>query len=249
MNSAVNQLPGFLKQEGLWSNVFSYHPSEVEIASARGIYITDRSGTSYIDASGGPMAINLPHGHPRITAAITAQLEKYSYCHPLFADRQRAELCNSIAEIAPGDVNATYLVSGGSEAVETALKLARQYHVLTGNVEKHKIVSLFESYHGMTLAAMSLAGNPNYKRVFDPMMPAWPHITQYSDYERPAGTEADEWCRRCAAELEKAIEREGKEPSRPSSPHQSVLDQNMGSSHLKAIGRRSVGFVVRTISC
>ena len=211
MNSAVKHLPAFLKLDGPWSNVFSYHPSEVEIASAQGIYITDRNGASYIDASGGPMAVNLPHGHPRIVAAIAAQLAQYAYCHPLFANPRRAELCNAIAEVAPRELNATYLVSGGSEAVETALKIARQYQVLAGNVEKHKIVSLYESYHGMTLAAMSLAGSPNYKRIFDPMMPAWPHINQYSDYERPAGMDLDQWAERCAAELQRVIDREGKE--------------------------------------
>ena len=204
MNDARN-LPGTLEPHGVWRNVFSNHPLDVELARAEGIYLYDPDGGRYIDASGGPMAVNIGHGDPRMIEAISGQLADYAYVHPFMANRKRAELCNAIAEVAPGDLNASFLVSGGSEAVETAIKIARQYHVLTGSAGKHKIIGLYESYHGMTLATMALSGSPAYRRYFDPMMPSWPHVAQYSDATRPPDTDRDGWGRQCAAELEKAI--------------------------------------------
>lgn len=201
----IKNLPGTLEPHGVWSNVFSNHPLDVELARAEGIYLYDPDGERYIDATGGPMAVNIGHGDPRMIEAISTQLADYAYVHPYMANRKRAELCNAIAEIAPGDLNASFLVSGGSEAVETAMKTARQYHMLTGNPGKHKVIGCYESYHGMTLATMALSGSPAYGRYFDPMMPAWPHVTQYNDLLRPSDVDRDAWGRQCAGELEKVI--------------------------------------------
>ena len=202
-------MPAPLEPEGPWRHCFSYHPMNVEIAGSDGIYLIDKEGRRYIDASGGPMAINLPHNDPRMKAAIAKQMEDYAYVHPTVANPKRAELCAALAEISQSDLNTSYLVSGGSEAVESAMKIARQYHLATGNREKYKTISCYESYHGMTLGTQALSGNPRSMAPFEPMLPKWPHVAQYSDHRRPEGMSRDDWGRECASELERAIHFEG----------------------------------------
>jgi len=204
MNDFRN-LPAALKPEGIWDKVLSSHAFDIEIARAQGIYLYDPAGERYIDATGGPMAVNIGHGEPRIINSITEQAQEYTYVHPYLANRKRAELCAEIAKVTPGDLNTSYLVSGGSEAVETAIKAARQYHVLTGNPGKHQMIGCYESYHGMTLATMALSGSPAYAKYFDPMLPKWPHIQQYSDFRKPQDMDRDEWAVACAGELAQAI--------------------------------------------
>ncbi|MDP6374542.1 MAG: aminotransferase class III-fold pyridoxal phosphate-dependent enzyme [Pseudomonadales bacterium] len=181
----------------------------VPIARAEGIYLYDDNGKQYIDASGGPFSVNLPHNHPRMKQAIAAQLDKYAYTHPVMADPLRAEFCRMLAEITPGDLDHAYLVSGGSEAVETAFKIARQAQINRGHAEKYKIISHHDSYHGMTLATLGASGSPGSHAHFVPMLPKWPHIRQYSDFDRPEGTSRDEWGVVCAQALETAIHYEG----------------------------------------
>lgn len=192
-----------------WDKVFSYHPMDVEIARAEGVFIYDTAGNRYFDVTGGPFAVNLGHAHPRMNAAVAEQLGKYAYAHPMLANRKRAELCEAIAAVTPEGLNTSYLVSGGSEAVETALKIARQYHTARGKLGKAKIVSNYESYHGMTLATMALSGNPGTLRHYDPMTPRWPKVSQYSDFRKPPQLSRDEWAVQVAQELERVIHYEG----------------------------------------
>lgn len=198
-----------LSHESDWEHAFSYHPFNIEIARCDGVSITDTNGNTYYDATGGPFTVNLGHGHPRVTEAIRRQLESYTYAHPMLAERRRAELCDLIASVAPKGLTATYLVCGGSEANETAIKIARQYHVATGNPGKNKIISHYESYHGMTMATVALSGNPRHLKGLDPMIPRWPRINQYSDHSRPKDVSRDDWAVKCAQELEHTIHYEG----------------------------------------
>lgn len=115
-----------------WGHVLAHHALEVEIAKAEGVYLFDTAGRRYFDASGGPMAVNLGHGDARVIRAVTEQMQRFSYCHPALANGPRADLCRDIAEVTPEGLDKVYLVSGGSEAVETAIKLARQYHLARG---------------------------------------------------------------------------------------------------------------------
>ena len=158
--TATHNLPRTLRPEGDWHHAFSYHPMDVEIARAEGVHIYDRDGNRYFDVSGGPMAVNLPHNHPRMKRAIAEQLEHYTYTHPSIADPKRAEFCRLLAEITPADLDHAFLVSGGSEAVETAIKLARQAQIALGNRDKYKIVSHRDSYHGMTLGTLGAIAQP-----------------------------------------------------------------------------------------
>lgn len=200
---------GPLSHESDWEHAFSYHPFNVEIARCEGVTITDTHGNTYYDATGGPFTVNLGHGHPRVKEAIAKQLESYAYAHPMLAERRRAELCDLIASITPKGLSATYLVCGGSEANETAIKIARQYHLATGNPGKNKIVSHYESYHGMTTATVALSGNPRHLKGLDPIIPRWPRIAQYSDHTRPKGVSRDDWAVTSAQELERVIHYEG----------------------------------------
>jgi len=208
MATGLDRLPTLVKDGGEWQNVFSYHPFDVKLDRAEGIYLYDDQGNRYIDVTGGPLAVNLPHGDPRMIKAISDQVQRYAYCHPFMADPKRAELANAMAEVTPGDLNESFMVCGGSEAVETAIKLARQYHIAKGNRTKHKIISVHEAYHGMTMATMALAGNPGY-RIFEPMMPPKFHIDQYSDFNKPDGMDREEWAVQSAQELERRIHWEG----------------------------------------
>jgi adenosylmethionine-8-amino-7-oxononanoate aminotransferase len=201
--------PAELKAEGDWSHVFSYHPMDVEIKKSEGIYYYDVDGKRYIDGSGGPMAFTLPHGDARMKKAITDQMDNFTHMHPTLASRPVADLCAKIAEVTPPKLNTTYLVSGGSEAVETAMKAARQHHMANGNDGKYKIISNYQSYHGMTLATQGLSGNPAYEKYFGSMLTKWPHIHQYSDHDKPAGMTREDWGIKCAQRLEKMIYFEG----------------------------------------
>ena len=209
MTTLGQNLPDSLHAHGDWQHAFSYHAMDVPIAKADGVYLYDDAGNRYFDASGGPMAINLPHNHPRMKAAIAAQMERYSYTHPVLADPLRAEYCRMLSEVTPGDLDHIYLVSGGSEAVETAFKIARQAQINRKFTDKYKIVSHHESYHGMTIATLAASGSPSSQRPFVPLLPKWPHIRQYSDFDRPPGTSRDEWGVVCAKALETAIYYEG----------------------------------------
>ena len=205
MAEPLHNLPDTLRPEGDWKHVFAYHPMDVAIERAEGVYIFDNEGNRYFDVSGGPMAVNLPHNHPRMKRAIARQLERYTYTHPSVADPMRAEFCTLLAEVTPADLDHAFLVSGGSEAVETAIKLARQAQIALGNSGKYKIISHRDSYHGMTLATLGVSHNPSTQAVFEPMLPKWPHIRQYSDFDRPEGMSREEWGVECANALEFAI--------------------------------------------
>jgi adenosylmethionine-8-amino-7-oxononanoate aminotransferase len=198
-------LPRYVKPEGKWSNTFSNHPFDIELERAEGIYLYDTNGQQYIDASGGPMAVNIPHNDPRMKQAITQQLDEFNFVHPILASRPRATLYDNIADVAPGSLNASYLVSGGSEAVDTALKLVRQAQIAMGHNRKYKVLSNHESYHEMTIAALAVSGNASSQTPFEPMLTRYPQINQYSDHLKPIGMSQEEWGVISAQELAKCI--------------------------------------------
>ncbi|MBI4765063.1 MAG: aspartate aminotransferase family protein [Deltaproteobacteria bacterium] len=158
------------------------------------------------------MAIGMAHGDKRINQAIGRQLDKFAYCHPMLSNQPRAELCQRLSRLAPGDLNTAYLSpGGGSDAIESAIKLARQYHLARGNTEKHMIVSHYDSYHGMSLGALSVAGGAGMRKPYDPMLLKWPKIHQYSNYGRLKDLSPEEWGRRMAQELEEVIHWTGRQ--------------------------------------
>ena len=170
MATPEKAIPNQRTDDGDWRHMFSYHAFAPVLERAEGIYLFDKEGNRYIDASGGPIAMNIAHGDRRVIEAITRQAEKYAYCHPALSNQPRAEVCARIGRLAPGNLNTTYLCSGGSEAVETAIKIARQYHVARGHEQKHVVIGTWDSYHGMSLGALSVAGGPGFRKPFLPML-------------------------------------------------------------------------------
>ncbi|KQV90863.1 hypothetical protein ASD15_02015 [Massilia sp. Root351] len=137
----------------------------------KGITLRDSRGNTYLDASGGAAVSSLGHGHPDVLAAMHAQIDRLAYAHTgFFTSEVAEELATRLAFDAPGDLNHVYLVSGGSEAMETALKLARQYFVESGQAQRSVFIARRQSYHGNTLGALALGGNESRRKHFAPLL-------------------------------------------------------------------------------
>ena len=129
-------------------------------AGASGCYIYDTSGKSYLDGSGGAAVSCLGHGDKDVIAAIKKQADVLSFAHTgFFTSEPAEELSELLIEHAPGNLDRVYLVSGGSEATEAAIKLARQFHIENGEPQRRHIISRKQSYHGNTLGALAAGGN------------------------------------------------------------------------------------------
>ena len=180
---------------------------------ASGIGIVDRDGRRYIDASGGAAVSCLGHAHPHVLAAMHAQIERIAYAHTSFFTTDVAEtLADTLAADAPNGLNQVYLVSGGSEAIEAALKLARQYFVEIGQPERRVFIARRQSYHGNTLGALSVGGNEWRRREFAPLLIDVARVSPCFEYRERASDESqDDYTNRLIAELEAALEAIGPE--------------------------------------
>lgn len=179
--------------------------------SARGIYVTDSTGKEYIDASGGAAVSCLGHGHPDVQQAMHAQIDKLAYAHTRFFSTSVAEeLADHMIGHAPAGMSHVYLVSGGSEAVEAALKLARQYFVEIGQPQRRHFIARKQSYHGNTLGALAVGGNEWRRRQFAPLLIDVTHVSPCYEYrDRRADESSEAYGARLAAELEETIARLG----------------------------------------
>ncbi len=162
------------------SNVFGRN-SRIELPTVtrgKGVYLFDKNGKRYLDGSGGAAVSCLGHSNPRVRAALKNQLEKLAFAHTGFFTSEPAELLaeNLIAK-APNGMEKVYLVSGGSEAVEAALKLARQYFLEIGQPQRNRIIARRQSYHGNTLGALAVGGNLWRRRQFAPLLIETSHIS------------------------------------------------------------------------
>ena len=139
--------------------------------SGQGITIRDAQGKDYIDASGGAAVSCLGHSHPDVLAAMHEQLDKLAYAHTsFFTTRVAEELADDLIAHAPKGIGQVYFVSGGSEAIEAALKLARQYFVEKGEGERRHFIGRRQSYHGNTLGALAVGGNEWRRKQFAPLL-------------------------------------------------------------------------------
>jgi len=181
--------------------------------SGRGLAIVDAEGRSYIDASGGAAVSCLGHGHPEVLAAMRAQMERLEYAHTSFFTTEAAEaLADDLVEHAPPGIGHVYLVSGGSEAVEAALKLARQYFVERGEARRARFIARRQSYHGNTLGALAVGGNALRRAPFQPLLFEAHHIDPCHAYRhRHDGESAEEYGRRAADRLEAKLQELGPE--------------------------------------
>jgi adenosylmethionine-8-amino-7-oxononanoate aminotransferase len=178
-----------------------------------GIYVIDDTGKRYLDASGGAAVSCLGHDHPQVISAIKAQLDQLPYAHTGFFTSEPAEqLADELIALAPGDLDRVYIVSGGSEAIEAALKLARQYFIERGEPQRSKFIARRQSYHGNTLGALAVGGNQWRREPFEPLLMAAEHIAPCYAYRDQAPDESDAaYASRLAGELEQTIQRMGPE--------------------------------------
>jgi adenosylmethionine-8-amino-7-oxononanoate aminotransferase len=180
---------------------------------ASGIHITDRSGKQYIDASGGAAVSCLGHAHADVLAAMHAQIDTLAYAHTSFFTSEASEaLADQLARTAPAGLDEVYFVSGGSEAVEAALKLARQHAVETGQAQRTMFVGRRQSYHGNTLGALAVGGNEWRRRQFAPLLIEVGRVAPCYEYrDRLDGETQDAYTQRLIAELDAEFQRIGPE--------------------------------------
>ena len=178
-----------------------------------GIYLIDKSGKKYLDGSGGAAVSCLGHSDPDVLDAMRAQMEKLSFAHTGFLTSEPAEsLADRLVAHAPEGIERVYLVSGGSEAVEAALKLSRQYMIEIGQPQRRKFISRKQSYHGNTLGALGTGGNMWRREPFDPVMVSASHINACYEYRlREEGETEEDYGLRAANELEAELLRQGPE--------------------------------------
>jgi adenosylmethionine-8-amino-7-oxononanoate aminotransferase len=173
----------------------------------KGIELFDQNGKSYIDASGGAAVSCLGHGHPDVLAALHKQLDALAYAHTGFFTTEIAErLADRLVEDAPQGIDHVYLVSGGSEAIEAAIKMARQYFVEKGENQRRHIIARRQSYHGNTLGALATGGNEWRRAQFRPLLIETHHIDPCYAYRLQETGESDaDYAARAAQALEDEI--------------------------------------------
>ena len=179
--------------------------------TGRGVWIRDASGQTYLDACGGAAVSCLGHGHPDVLAAMHAQIDRLAYAHTSFFTTEAAEaLADELVARAPAGISHVYFTSGGSEAVEAALKLARQYFVERGEPERHHFIGRLQGYHGNTLGALSVGGNLWRRRQFAPILIEAHHVSPCYEYRgRQSDETPEEYGARLAQELSDRIDELG----------------------------------------
>jgi adenosylmethionine-8-amino-7-oxononanoate aminotransferase len=199
-----------LAKRHLWmhfTRLGAYEDADVPIiVRGEGCYVWDDKGNRYFDGLSALFCVNIGHGRVEVAQAGADQAREldffttWSYAHP-----RAIELAARIASLTPGDLNRVFFTSGGGEAVETAFKLARQYHKLHGKPNKHKIVAREIAYHGTTMGALAATGIPDLRHPFEPFMPGGVHVPNTNLYRLAPGMEPSD----LAETVAKAIEFQG----------------------------------------
>ncbi|HEY7225742.1 MAG TPA: aspartate aminotransferase family protein [Micromonosporaceae bacterium] len=209
-------------KDHLWmhfTRLSSYEEAAVPIiVRGEGPYIYDVAGRRYLDGLSGLFVVQVGHGRRELAEAAAKQAEQlaffplWSYAHPT-----AIELADRLADLAPGDLNRIFFTTGGSEAVESAWKLARSYFRRVGKPGKHKVISRNIAYHGTSMGALSITGLPGIKADFEPLVPSGIRVPNTNLYRAPAGTaghdgaDAEAFGRWAAERIAEAIEFEGPE--------------------------------------
>ena len=193
-----------LAQRHLWMHFTRLGDSDVPIITrGEGCYVYDDHGNRYLDGLSALFCVNIGHGRADIAQAGADQAKElgfftnWSYAHP-----PAIELATRIAALAPGDLNRVFFTSGGSEAVESALKLARQYHKLRGHGLKHKVIAREIAYHGTSLGALSATGVTELRTPFEPLAPGGCHVLNTNRYRMQPGMTEDQLVEMIAERIE-----------------------------------------------
>ena len=195
------------------SNVFPRQITNppIKAVSSVGCYIIDENGKQYFDGSGGAAVSCLGHGDPDVIKAVQDQTSKMAFAHTgFFSSDPAEELAELLIDNAPGELDRVYFVSGGSEAIEAAIKLARQFHIENGEPSRHHIIARKQSYHGNTLGALAAGGNKWRRNQFEPILIDASHISPCYEYVDKLKEETSfDYGQRVAQELEDEILRLG----------------------------------------
>lgn len=196
------------EERALYAVVEKEYP---EVDYGKGMYIYDKLGKRYMDCAAGIGVVNIGHGIKEVIDRMTNQAEKISFVYGgTFTSDVRRRLAEKIISIAPEGMDKVFFCSGGSEAMESLMKIARQYHLEAGRPKKNKIISRWQSYHGNTIGTLALGGRPSWREKYEDFFPKnISHIPPCNCYRCPYGL-AEESCDcQCALELEQKIKYEG----------------------------------------
>jgi adenosylmethionine-8-amino-7-oxononanoate aminotransferase len=182
------------------------------VTHGEGIYLYDENGRRYIDGSGGALVVNIGHGRKEVLQKITEQVERVGYVHGTqFTTESIEAYGDALGEILPKGLGKIYFLSGGSESIEAAIKMARQYFLESGQSQRWRVVARWHSYHGNTLGALSLTGRIGMRRPYLPLLIDFPHFPPPYCYRCPFGLTYPECGLECARALEPVIRMEGPE--------------------------------------
>ena len=177
-----------------------------QAAKADGVWITDADGRRFIDGSGGPLVVNVGHGREEIARAVARQITTCDYVHPtMFTGEPVEALGARLAALAPPGIERFYFMTSGSEAVETAIKMARQIQLERGETQRYRLISRWKSYHGLSLGALGATGRTGFRTPFAPMLPENHHIPAPYCYRCSYGLTHPACGLRCAEALEEQI--------------------------------------------
>jgi adenosylmethionine-8-amino-7-oxononanoate aminotransferase len=196
-----------LGRRHLWmhfTRMGAYEDHEIPIITrGEGCYVYDEHGKRYLDGLSALFCVNIGHGRADVAQAGADQAKELGfYTNWTFAHPRAIELAARIADLAPGDLNRVFFTSGGSEAVESALKLARQYHKLTGNPLKTKFIARDIAYHGTSLGALSATGITSLRQPFEPLTPGGCHVPNTNTFRLPHGLSAQDLADTVAQRIE-----------------------------------------------
>lgn len=185
-------------------------PRRPRIVRGEGIYFWDDAGRRFTDVSSGPVANNLGSGNPRVLEAMRKQAEEMAFVFPgMFETEANVRFADLLTGLAGPGLERAFFVSGGSEAVESAIKFCRQYALARGETGRCKVISREPAYHGNTLGALAITGDENQHAVFGPLLKTMPKVPAPLTYRLPANHTRESYARHCAQALEAKIQEEG----------------------------------------
>jgi adenosylmethionine-8-amino-7-oxononanoate aminotransferase len=179
------------------------------ITHGKGVYLYDSQGTQYIDGCAGVHVVSIGHAVPEIVEAMCEQASKVSFTYGRFITQPQIDLADNIASRTPAGLSRVFFISGGSEATESAMKIARKYHLETGNPQKYRVISRWQSWHGNTIGAMSMSGRTGWREDYGPYVQNFPHIAPPIPYHCAYCRDRGGCMLDCADELERVIQQEG----------------------------------------
>lgn len=196
----------FLRRIFIRSQMEEFVRDPLIMSKGEGVWYEDIHGKRYLDALSGIYVVSVGHNNARVKQAVKDQLDTLSFSPVMHGSNPVAiRFANRLVELAPGDLAAVKLLSGGSETTEAAVKMARQYHRLTGNPSKYKIISRYSSWHGSTMASLAMSGLSGRKTVNEPLPAGFIHVFPPTCYRCPFGKEYPSCELTCATLIEDVI--------------------------------------------